>query len=108
MAVWVQTLLMPFGDVVRQGMKTVRSGSRLTGRKRRRVWVVTGSANCSVDRAEFALPITAGAAMNAGLPIAIGRAMATAAEGRTLLNLQMPPISGLQQLKVGLIVAIKA
>jgi len=34
--------------------------------------------------------------------------MATAAEGRTFLNFQMPPISRLQQLEVGLVVAIKA
>src|SRR5262252_6413651 len=92
-------------------MQRMRGRRRLARGKGRRVRVMTGGADLSVHLVEFPrfpAPVTAGAAMDAGLPIAVGGAMATAAEGRTFGDLQMAPIARLQRLQIVFVMTIKA
>ena len=69
--------------------------------------VVTGCTNLPIDRAKFALPVAARAAMNACFPIPIRWAVATAAQSRTVRYLQVATIPCLELFEIVLIVAIE-
>src|SRR5437870_9844837 len=69
--------------------------------------VMAGNALFAVDRANFPLPVTAGAAMNARLPIPISRAVTTPAQGGAFVHLQLAAIAGLQDHKVGFVMAVE-
>src|SRR5258708_19908837 len=86
----------------------MRPRRRMAGRKRRRVRVMTGSADLPVDRAELTLPIATRAAVDPGFPVAISGTVAAAAEGGTFDQLYLPPIACLQQFQVCFIMTVEA
>src|SRR5260370_11352200 len=88
-------------------MQQMRSGRRLAPREGRRMWIMAGGANLSLDGSRVAFPVTTRPAMHTGFPIAIRRPMTTSAQRRTFHDLQVTTIPGLEQLKVRLIMTIK-
>ena len=72
------------------------------------VGIVAVHANLAFDGVRAAVPVAAGPAMGAGLPVAIRRPVATAAQERTLGKLDLPPVASLQQLQVLLVMAVEA
>ena len=54
------------------------------------------------------VPIASGSAVGSSFPIAIGRPMATATKRRAINQFNLPPVAGLQQFQVLLVVAVEA
>src|ERR1039458_2265338 len=91
----------------RHRMEEMRAGCGFAGRDFGTVWVVAVHANLALDRAGGPVPIPAGPAVGSGFPVAIGRPVATAAKERALRQLNLPPVAGLQQFQVLLVVAVE-
>src|SRR5215831_118436 len=70
--------------------------------------VVAGNTIDSRDGTQLAVPISAGAAMSRGFPVAIGWAMATAAKRGTFGELQLPAVAGLELFEIALIMSVEA
>ena len=69
--------------------------------------IVAGRAALAIHLPHRPVPITAGAAMRARFPVAISRAVATAAQIVSVLNLYGAPIAGLEHFEIVLIMTIE-
>ena len=82
------------------------AGSRVGMRGGMRI-VAAGAAQAG-GFAFAEVPIAAGAAVRAVLPVEVGRAVAGAAEGRDIVELQLPAVAHLKRDEILLIVAVVA
>src|ERR1044071_1804445 len=89
------------------GAERVRARRRLAGGEGRRVRIVAGDTGLAVDRTGLLVPITAGAPVDAGLPIAVRGAVTAPAERRAFRQLQFAPIARLQQVQIRFVMAIE-
>ena len=96
-----------FRSDCRHRVQEMRAGGGLTGRDFGPVRIVAVHADLAFHWAGGPFPITAGAAVGPSLPVAIGRAVATAAKERALSQLNLPPVAGLQQFQVLLVMAVE-
>src|SRR5690348_13074495 len=74
----------------------------------RAVRVVAIDANLAREALRLRIPVAAGSSVRSSLPVAISRAVATAAEARAVLELYLMAVACLQQLQVLLIVTVEA
>ena len=70
--------------------------------------IVTRRARLVCHRSNRGIPETASASMDAGLPISIGRAVATAAQCRAVGNVQLSAIARLKGIQFVFVVAVEA
>src|SRR5579859_8007602 len=70
--------------------------------------VVAIHADLPFQLAHLAIPVAAGSAMSPSLPIAISRAVATATQRWTFLQLYFVSVAGLEELEIFFVMAIEA
>ena len=85
----------------------MRAGRGFAGRDFGTVRIVAVHADLAFDWAEASVPIATCPAMGSGFPVAIGRPVATAAKERAFRQLNLTPVTGLQQFQVLLVVAVE-
>src|ERR1041385_7766328 len=88
-------------------MKQIRSRCRRTPREFRRMRIVARGARDARVPARLEIPVTARPPVHTGFPIAIRRAVTTAAQLRTVGEFQLTAVAGLQVLEIGFVVAIE-
>jgi hypothetical protein len=101
-------LVFSFGGIswLREGAKRMWGRTRFSSGKIGRMGIVAGHAVLLRLRAHVSIPVTAHPAMGAGIPIAVGRAVTTAAERSALGQFQFAAIARLQEFQIIFVVAI--
>ena len=80
----------------------------LAARKLRVMRIVTRGTRLVSHRSNSGVPEAAGAPMHAGFPISISRAMATAAQGRAVGNVQLSAIARLKSVEFVFVMTVEA